>query len=216
MCLEQCLTLDDEVVEQVSCLLGCHTHLSCRLAVETNNRFVLVFPSFLRFDEQRLPLLIRMVMGWGTYDVLAGALNDQQMTVLNARNELNISVPKLFIEVMREDGSVLCREISTIMRDDLAVTDTDNVQTQGKVFGCHVVADTGSLEWSAAFIHLVLVVAEDGAVGYFGAREKSVWNCHQASSATLASQHIHIRSICILQERLSTEALHGMVSHAIT
>lgn len=117
---------------------------------------------------------------------------------------------------MHEHCSVLCREVSAIVSDDLAIAYTDDIQAQRKVFGCHVVTDACSLQRSAAFVHLVLVVAKDGTVGNFGAREEPVGDCHQASCAAFACQHVHIRRVSILQERLATEALHGMVCHAIT
>lgn len=92
MLFQHCLTASDEVVEQVGCLLCRHALFTGGLAVEADHRLPFVFPAFLWFDEQRLPLVIGVVMGRCAFDVLAGVLHDEQVAVLDASDELHAVV----------------------------------------------------------------------------------------------------------------------------
>ena len=39
-------------------------------------------------DEERFPFLSRMVVGWGTFHILAAALDDEQVAVLDALQKM--------------------------------------------------------------------------------------------------------------------------------
>ena len=116
-----------------------------------------------------------MVVGWGTYNVLITALDNQQMAILNAGDELHTlaalafvnGVGKVFVEVINQYACILSLQITPIVGDNLAIFEGDDVTADGKIVVCHFVTNAGSLQRTATFVHLVQVISQNGCVCHF-------------------------------------------------
>ena len=103
------------------------------------------------------------------------------MAVLDARDKLHdarILASQLLVEVFDENIGILSLQVTTIVGDDDAIIHVDDIATEGEVVGRHFIADAGCLQRSTSFIHLVLVIAHDRAVGYFRTGMEAIWHSH--------------------------------------
>ena len=89
------------------------------------------------------------------------------MAVLHACIEMDAVVGEMFVEVTDEYVAFLCLQASAGMVLDDVAFDAHEVAAHGEVAGLQLHADAGSLQRSAAFVHEVLVVAENTAVRHF-------------------------------------------------
>ena len=163
-------------------------------------------------------------MGWGTDDVLRASLDDQQVAILDARDKLHTLATLTFVDgfsevlvqVFDEYIGILRLEITTVVGDDLAIFERDDITTDGEVVVSHLVADRGRFEWPSAFVHLIQIVTQNGSIGHLRAWGESLRNGHQSSAAAFTSQLVHHRFMGILQQGLPTEPFDGKICHAIT
>ena len=116
-----------------------------------------------------------MVVGWGADDMLVAAFDDQQMAVLDACDELHTlttltfvdRLSQLFVQIVNQHTGIFRFQIATVMSDDLAVSESNDVAADGKVVISHLIADAGSFQRTTALIHLIQVIAENGCIGHF-------------------------------------------------
>ena len=175
------------------------------------NHFIDKFGSLLclrdiSLYQQRFPLLIWMIMGWGASDVLVATLDNQQMAVLYACDEFHTLATfalvywlrQSLVQIIYQHSSILCLKISAVVSDNLSVLQVDDVTAQSQIIVSHLVADRCSLKWSAALVYLIQVVTQDSCVGHLASRRKSLGHSNQASATSLLSQPVHHRLRCIL------------------
>ena len=176
---------------------------------------LLVLPSGLGRYQQGSPCFVGMVVGRVAHDVLRTALDDQQVAVLDARDELHPVGTQFLVQVLYQLVGILRLQVTSVVRDDAAVFERDDVAPDGEVVVGHFIAYAGGLQWSAAFVYLVQVVSHDGRIGHLASRGEPFGNGNQPSRAALARQHVHIGLVGVLQERLSPESFNGMVGHSV-
>ena len=90
-----------------------------------------------------------MVMGWVAYDMFIATLDDQQVTVLNAADELHPftslllidGFSELFVQIVDKPSCILCLEITSIVGDDLTILECNDITTDGEVVIRHLIAD---------------------------------------------------------------------------
>ena len=101
--------------------------------------------------------------------MLVAALDDEQVAVLDAGYQLHALVAERLVQRQDEPGAFLGGQMPSVVVHDAAVGQRDDVAAHGHVVGAHLVAYRGGLEWPAALVHLVEVIAQDGGVGHFRA-----------------------------------------------
>ena len=92
-------------------------------------------------------------MGWGTSDVFVAALDDQQMAILNSADEFHAfatlafvdGFSEVFIEIVNQYTGIIRLKIATVMGDNLAVLQSDDITANGEVIIRHFVTYTCSL-----------------------------------------------------------------------
>lgn len=92
--------------------------------------------------------------------MLVATLDDQEVTVLDARNKFDTLVAEVLLEILDEQVALLGRQVAAMMIFDLAVLYADEIASHGHVVRLHVVADAGGFEGAAAFVDLMLVISE--------------------------------------------------------
>ena len=175
-------------------------------------------------DQQGAPFLVGVIVGWGTNNVLRAPFDDQQVAILDACNELHPlasltfvdGLGQLLVQVFDEYVGILRFQIASVVGDDLAVFQRDDVTAYGHIVVSHIVAYGGCLQWSATFIHLVQVVPQDGCVGHFAARREPLGHCDESPCAPFTCQLVHHGFACILQQCLTSQSLNGQVSHSVS
>ena len=113
-------------------------------------------------------------MGWGTIQVFAGSFDNQEVAVLDARDELDAVITQVLAEVLDELGTFLCGKVTAMMVLDFAICQADDVASHRHVIWLHVVTDGGGFKRTSAFIHLVHVVTQYGGVGHLGTRVETL------------------------------------------
>ena len=164
-----------------------------------------------------------MIVGRSTDDVLVATLDDEQMAILDATDELD-ALAALFlvdrlcqclVEIVDENACILGLEVTTVMRDDLSVFECDDITADGEIIGLHLVTNRSCFQRTASFIDLVEVIAQDGGVGYLGPRGKTLGNGNQTACTACLCQAVHVFRTCILQKGLPAKAVDLMVGHAV-
>ena len=228
MVLQNLLTLQNQFVQKVGCLLGTHailiaqdtavfSHILGRSLVAVAGKKSLV-NTFHRLHQQRFPLFVRMIVRRSAIYILVSALDNQKVAILDAGDKLHdawILAGKFLVEVLDEHVGVFCLQVTAIMCHDDAIVHVDDVAAQGKVVRTHLIAYAGSLQRSASLVNLVLVVAHDRAVSYLRTRMESIWHGNESSCLALLGKHIHIGFVGVLQECLSTQSFYRVVSHSV-
>ena len=205
MVLQEFLTLENQLVQKVGCITTADVTL-----IASNLRQD-------RFHHQLIPFLVGMIMRWGTVDMLVSVLHHQKMAILDAGNKLDIRIflAEGIVEILDEHIRIFRFQVTTVVGDNLAVLHIDDVAAQGKVGRLQFIADAGSLQRSASFVNLVLVIAHDRAVGYLRTRMESIWHGNESSCLALLGKHIHIGFVGVLQESFSTQSFYRVVSHSV-
>ena len=83
---QQVLRFQDHLVDEVGSLLWSHSINSC------------VYRTGFGLNEEWAPFFVWMVVGWGTDDMLVAAFDDQQMTILDACDELHTLTALSFVD----------------------------------------------------------------------------------------------------------------------
>jgi hypothetical protein len=81
------------------------------------------------------------------------------MAILNTRDELNPFTAKVFVQVFDEYIGIGSLQVATIVGDDFAVFYRNDITADSHIIVSHIVADAGSFQWTATFIHFIQVVA---------------------------------------------------------
>ena len=157
-----------------------------------------------------------MVVRRRTIHLFVTTLDDQQVTVLDARDELYPFVAQVLVEVFYQYVALLGSEVPTMMVLDFAIFQGDDVATQCQVVRLHVVAYRGGLQRATPFIYLVQVITQDAGIGYLGTRTETFWHGEQSATTPFFRQEVHDRGMGILQQRLTTQSFYRVVSHAVT
>lgn len=175
MILQEFLTLENQLVQKVGCITTADVTL-----IASNLRQD-------RFHHQLMPFLVGMIMRWGTVDMLVSVLHHQKMAILDAGNKLDVRIflAEGIVEILDEHIRIFRFQVTTVVGDNLAVLHIDDVAAQGKIGRLQFIADAGSLQRSASFVNLVLVVAHDRAVGYLRTRMESIWHGNESSCLAL-------------------------------
>ena len=132
-----------------------------------------------------------------------------------ACDEAHAVVAQVLVERGHQLPGIVGGEMSAMMVLDASVRKADDVAADGHVVGAHLISDGGRLEWSAALVHLVQVVAHDGGVGHLAAWRESFGHGHQTAGASFPGEHVDVWGVGILQRGLSAEPVDGMVGHAV-
>ena len=228
MALQDFLTLQNQLVQKVGCLLGTHaifvaqdtavlSHILGRSLVAVAGKKSLV-NTFHRFHQQRFPLFVRMIVRRSAIYIFVSALDDQKVSILDSGDEFHdagILAGKLLVEVLDEHVGVFCLQVTAVVGHDDSIVHVDDVAAQSEVVRTHLVADACSFERSASLVNLVLVVSHDRTVGNLRSRMKSVGYGYQSSSLSFLCQHVHIRFVGVLQERLASQSFYSVVGHAV-
>ena len=163
-------------------------------------------------------------MGRIADNVLVATLDDKEVTVLDAGDELHAfttlalvdGLGQCLVEVLDEHVGILGLKVTAVVGDNLAVLQGDDVTADGEVVVGHVVADAGCLQGTAAFIDLVEVVAENGGVGNFRTRGESFGYRDQTATASFTCQTVHHGLVSMLQWCLAIQPFHSVVGHSVT
>ena len=107
-------------------------------------------------------------------------------------------------------------QVPTMVVLDEPVLQLDDVAAEGEVVGVQVIADACGLKGATSFINLILIIAQDGAVGHLRPWQIAFGNGGQATCTPFTRQHVHIRSVGILQQSLAAQTVHGVISHAVS
>ena len=107
-----------------------------------------------------------MIMGWGTDDVFVTALDNQQMAILDAGDKLHAlaalpfvdGLGQCLVQVFYQHIGILRFQISSVMGNDLAISQCDDITADGEVIICHLIADAGSFQRSASFINFIQII----------------------------------------------------------
>ena len=164
-----------------------------------------------------------MIVGRSTDDVLVATLDDEQMAILDATDELDTLATLLLVdglgeslvEIIDEYAGILRLEVTTIVGDNLAILESDDIAADSEVIGLHLVTNRSCFQRTASFIDLVEVIAQDGGVGYLGPRGKTLGNGNQTACSACLCQAVHVFRTCILQKGFSAKAVDLMVGHAV-
>ncbi len=81
----------------------------------------------------------------------------------------------------------------------MVALDAYDITADCHIIGSQIDSDTGGFEWSAPLIYFILIIPEDSTVGYFATGMEPILNGLQHTCAPHACQHIHIRSVGILE-----------------
>ena len=191
---QEFLRLQNHLIDEISSLLGRHSSIF-------NRRIVLCL------DQERFPLFIGMIMGWGADDMLRAALDDQQMAILDTSDEFYTlasltfidGFSKVLIQIFDEYIGILGLKITTVVSDNLAISECDDITADGKVVVSHLVANRGCLEWTTSFVYLIQIIAKNSGISYLRSWRESLRNRNQSSTATFTSQLVHHGLMGILQ-----------------
>ena len=82
---------------------------------------------------------------------------------------------------------------------------TNQITTHRHITGLQLHSDTGGFKYSTSFIYCRQIIAHYRHIGDFASRMKSISYRFQHTSLPHSSQHIHIGSICILQQCFSIQ-----------
>ena len=135
MLCQQFLRLQNEVVDEVGGFLGGET-----VGVSGGNA---VSEGWLY--QQWAPFLIGMIVGWGANNILVATLDNEQMAILNATDELDSIIAKMLVQIVNQYAGIVRFQIATIMRDNFAIVNRDNITTNSKVVVLHLIANRSSL-----------------------------------------------------------------------
>ena len=88
-----------------------------------------------------MPWLTRYIVRWCAFQALVSTLDDEKMTVLDARIEMDTFVGQMLIEITNEDITFFCLNASTGMVLQDVALDAYEVTTQGKITFFKIYAD---------------------------------------------------------------------------
>ena len=106
--------------------------------------------------------------------MLVTTLDDEQVAVLDAGDELHTletclfvdGLGEFFVQILYQHIAVGGFKVSPVMGDDPAVFHRDDVTAQRQVVVAHLIADAGGFKRSTTLIDTRQVVAEDGRIGH--------------------------------------------------
>jgi hypothetical protein len=116
-----------------------------------------------------------MVVGRIADNILVASLDDEQVAILYAADECYTLTALAFIDgfgeclvqVVNEHSGVVSLQVATIVGDDLAFLQGDDVTSDGKVVRLHLISYACSLQGTTSFVNFVEVISQNGSVGYF-------------------------------------------------
>ena len=129
------------------------------------------------------------------------------MTILDTRDKLHAftALPfvdgfgQLLVQIVYQHTGIIRLKIATIMGDDLAVSQRDDVTTDGEVVVGHLIADRSSFKRTTTLVDFIQVVTQNRRIGNLAARRKSFGHRNQSSTASFLRQLVHHRLMGILQ-----------------
>ena len=147
--------------------------------------------------------------------MFVATFDDQQMTVLHTAVELHTVGGQMLVEVVNQHRRILRLQVAAIVGDDIPMLQGDDVAADGHVVGSQLHANAGGLERSTTLIHLILVIAQNAAVGHLAARMEAILHRLQHTTPSHLCQHVHVGRLGILQQCLVSQRLHRPVCHAV-
>ena len=148
-------------------------------------------------------------------DALVAALNHQQMAVLHAGTEMHAVVAEHLLQIADERVALLRLQTAAGMILQDVALHADEVAAQGQVALLQLHADGGGLQGAAPLIHLMLVVAQDAAVGHLAAGMEAIGHRLQQAVAPVAGQPVHVGHVGMLQQGFPSEVIAVPVGHAV-
>ena len=148
-------------------------------------------------------------------DVLVTALDNQQVAILDAGVDVYALRVEVLLQVLYQDVRLLRLQSAAGVVLQQRAIEADEVAAQGQVVVGQGHPDAGSLQGATALVDLVLVVAQDAAVGHLAARVEAVGHGLQHAAPAVAGQKIEVRRVGILQEGLASQGFDGPVGHAV-
>ena len=67
------------------------------------------------------------------------------MAILNATDELDSIIAKMLVQIVNQYAGIVRFQIATIMRDNFAILNRDNITTNSKVVVLHLIANRSCL-----------------------------------------------------------------------
>ena len=152
--------------------------------------------------------------------MLVAASDDEEVAVLHSCVEADAAfVARVGCEALVEEVDEGCClfgvEASAGVVLQRSAFDADEVAAQGEVVGLQVYAYSRGFKRPAAFVDEVLVVAEDAAIGYFGAWVKAIGDSAEHARASVCSKPVHGGRVGVLKQCLVAELCHVPVGHAV-
>jgi len=148
-------------------------------------------------------------------DVLVTALDDQEVAILDASVEVHTVRVEVLLQVLYQNVRLLRLQATAGVVLQQRTIEADEVAAQGQVIVGQGHPDAGSLQGAAALVDLVLVVAQDAAVGHLAARVEADGHGLQHAAPAVAGQEVEVRRVGILQEGFSSKGFDGPVGHAV-
>ena len=176
---------------------------------------VLRFGHF-RLDEQRTEGLQGYIVRGCAADALVPAAHDEQVAVLHAGVEVHTVVAQVRLKVFDEFRRLSGGDVSGGVVLQQVAVDADKVAAHRHVARLQVDAHAGSFQHAASLVDSVQVVSQDGHVCHFASGMEAFGYGCQASATSVAGQPVHVRRVCILQQRAVPELFHGPVRHAVS
>ena len=139
----------------------------------------------------------------------------QQMTILHTGIEMNTVGAQFFIQETNQFIGFLGRDMPGRMVLQNISFHTYDVTPHGHVPFLKVYSDTSSFQHPTAFVNLGQVISHYRHIGHLTPRMKSVGYGLQHTRTSHACQFVHIRSLCILQQGLSSQRRNSPVGHAV-
>ena len=148
-------------------------------------------------------------------DVFVASFYDQKIAILHSCVEVNALVVEMLTQILYQNVGFLCLQTAARVILQEVAFKTYEIAAQSQIVVGKLHTNAGSLQRTASFIHQVLVVAKDAAVGNLTTRMKAIGHSLKHSTTTIASKKVEMWSIGILQEGLASQCLNRPICHSV-
>ena len=166
--------------------------------------------------HQRTERMKRDIVRRCTINLLVASLDDQQMAILHTRMKLHPLIAEMLLQVFHQDIGILGRDMTCRMVFQDVAFNAHDVASHRHITRLKLHPNTGGLQRATALVHLREVIAHHGHIGYLASRMKAIGHGDKFPRPTLACQHIHIRSMRVLQKGLITQGGGWPIGHTIS
>ncbi len=200
---EKLLRLIYKAVEHIGCLGSRHPSILGRSTIH-------------RLYHKTLPFTAGMVVRRRAGDILAPALDYEQMTVLYSGNEPNLVRTESGIKKTDKLPSIRGGKMTAMMIENLSIRQCDDIATHGHIPRLHVIAYTRGFQRASPLIDLGEIITEDGGIGHLAPWREPFRDSHEHPRPPFSRHAIKGRRGGIFKRRPTAERGYRMVTHAVT